>query len=58
MPDTKYLRIDDLGNLYTVQFSKQGLKDALIKYLKSGYADNVKMEHQGEFLDGFTSMEH
>lgn len=58
MPDTKYLRVDEQDNLYTVQFSKEGLKDALIKYLRSGYSDKVKVEHTGEFLEGFVAIEH
>lgn len=62
MPDTKYLRTkkDANGNieLYTVSFSKDELSNALVKYLKSDYANLIKVEHQGDYLEGFVSIEH
>ena len=58
MPDTKYLRVDKDGNYYTVQFTQDTLFKALMKYLKEGYADAVKVEHNGQYLDGFVSIEH
>lgn len=58
MPDTKYLRRTDNGEIYTVEFTKETLKAALLKYLKSGYANLVKDEHSGEYLDGFVAIEH
>ena len=58
MPDTKYLRVDKQGNYYTVQFTQDTLFKALMKYLKEGYADAVKVEHDGQYLDGFVSIEH
>lgn len=58
MPDTKYLRMDASRGLYTVEFKREALKEALIKYLKSDYANNTKVEHQGQFLEGFVSIEH
>ena len=58
MPDTKYLRVDKDGNYYTVQFTQETLFKALMKYLKEGYADAVKVEHNGQYLEGFVSIEH
>lgn len=58
MPDTKYIRYDEVNGLYTVEFKKDDLKAALLKYLKSDYANLVKVEHQGSYLDGFISIEH
>lgn len=58
MPDTKYLRVDKQGNYYTVQFTQETLFKALMKYLKEGYADAVKVEHDGQYLEGFVSIEH
>ncbi len=58
MPDTKYLRYDKNRGLYTVEFKREALKDALIKYLKNDLANSVKVEHQGQYLDGFVAMEH
>lgn len=58
MPDTKYLRSDEQGNWYSVQFTAESLFNALMKYLKQGFADAVKVEHQGKYLDGFVSIEH
>ncbi len=56
-PDTKYMR--NSGNMYyTVEFKKEDLKEALLKYLKSDFSNNVKVEHKGEYQDGFISMEH
>lgn len=56
-PDTKYIR--NSGNMYyTVEFKKEDLKEALLKYLKSDFSNNVKVEHKGEYQDGFISMEH
>lgn len=58
MPDTKYIRVDKDGNYYTVSFSKESLYNALIKYLKAGNGDNVKVEHNGQLLEGFVAIEH
>ena len=58
MPDTKYIRVDKDGNYYTVSFSKESLYNALVKYLKAGNADNVKVEHNGQLLEGFVAIEH
>jgi hypothetical protein len=58
MPDTKYIRTDKEGNFYTVSFSKESLYNALVKYLKAGNADNVKIEHNGQLLEGFVAIEH
>lgn len=58
MPDTKYIRVDKDGNYYTVSFSKESLYSALIKYLKAGNGDNVKVEHNGQLLEGFVAIEH
>lgn len=58
MPDTKYIRYDEVNGLYTVEFKKDDLKAALLKYLKSDYANLVKVEHQGSYLEGFISIEH
>lgn len=56
-PDTKYIRNSD-NMYYTVEFRKEDLKDALLKYLKSDFANNTKVEHEGDYQDGFISMEH
>jgi hypothetical protein len=58
LPNTKYIRQTEEGELYTVEFTPETLKAALLKYLKSGYANLVKSEHSGEYLDGFVAMEH
>lgn len=59
VPDTKYLRYNqNTKSFYTVEFTRQDLKDALIKYLKSDYANLIKVEHQGNYVDGFVSIEH
>lgn len=58
MPDTKYLRYDAERGLYTVEFKQDALKEAVIKYLKANLYNNVKVEHQGSYLEGFISMEH
>lgn len=58
MPDTKYLRYDQNRGLYTVEFKREALKEALIKYLKNDLSNNTKVEHNGEYLDGFVSVEH
>lgn len=58
MPDTKYVRYSKEEGIYTVEFKRESLKNALIKYLKSDYANLVKVEHQGSYLEGFVSMEH
>lgn len=58
MPDTKYIRQTESGELYTVEFTPETLKAALLKYLKFGYSNLVKLEHSGEYLDGFVAMEH
>ena len=57
MPDTKYYRNNN-GYEFTVEFTKETLKRALMKYLKSGNYDKVKVEHQGKKLEGFTTIEH
>ena len=59
VPDTKYLRYNqNTKSFYTVEFTRQDLKDALIKYLKADYANLIKVEHQGNYVDGFISIEH
>ena len=58
MPDTKYLRYDKNNGMYTAEFKREDLKEALLKYLKSDYANLIKVEHQGEYLEGFMSIEH
>lgn len=58
MPDTKYLRMASDGTLYTVEFTREALKNALLKYLKSGNADSVKLEHDGVYLESFVAIEH
>jgi hypothetical protein len=58
LPNTKYIRQTEEGELYTVEFTPETLKAALLKYLKSGYANMIKSEHSGEYLDGFVAMEH
>jgi hypothetical protein len=58
MPDTKYIRYDEEGRKYTIEIDKFVLRDALLKYLKSDYANLIKVEHQGEYMDGFISIEH
>jgi len=58
MPDTKYLRYDKNRGLYTVEFKRESLKEALIKYLKNDFANNVKVEHNGDYLKGFVAIEH
>ena len=57
MPDTKYYRNTD-GFEYTVEFTKESLKESLVKHLKSGKYDKVKLEHTGKALEGFTTIEH
>jgi methyl-accepting chemotaxis protein len=58
MPDTKYIRYDEEGRKYTIEIDKFVLRDALLKYLKADYANLIKVEHQGEYMDGFISIEH
>ena len=58
MPKTKYLRQTKEGNFYTVEFSAETLKQALVKYLKEDKAGVVKVEHKGRPLDGFAAVEH
>lgn len=58
MPDTKYIRYDEQGRKYTIEIDKFVLRDALLKYLKADYANFIKVEHQGEYMDGFISIEH
>jgi len=58
MPDTKYIRYDKENGIYTAEFKREALKEALLKYLKSDYANLIKVEHQGDYLEGFVSMEH
>jgi len=55
-PDTKYPKMTASGDFYTVEFKKEDLYKALMKYLKRGNADSVKVEHSGVYLDGFTSL--
>lgn len=58
MPNTKYLRQTKEGNFYTVEFSAETLKAALLKYLKEDKAGVVKVEHKGRPLEGFAAVEH
>ena len=58
MPNTNYIRKTDEGELYTVEFTAETLKKALIKHLKSDFGNLVKLEHQGSYLEGFVAMEH
>lgn len=59
MPDTKYLKRDKEGNLYTVEFKSDTLKRALLKYIKAGFDDVVKLEHSVELWDKkFVAVEH
>lgn len=58
MPKTKYLRQTAEGNFYTVEFTEETLKQALIKYLKEDKASVVKVEHKGRNLNGFAAVEH
>ena len=62
MPNTKYIRtkVDEKGKeiFYTTEITEQALYNALIKYLKSGKYDNYQIEHSGEFVEGFYTMEH
>jgi hypothetical protein len=58
MPDTKYLRVDANNNYYTVEFSAETLKEALIKYLKEDKQNVVKVEHSGDSLESFRAIEH
>ena len=58
MPDTKYIRKTEDGELYTVEFSAESLENALKKHLKNNLSNLVKVEHSGSYLEGFVSMEH
>lgn len=62
MPNTKYIRtkVNEKGEntFYTTEITEQGLYNALIKYLKSGNYDNYQIEHSGEYVNGFYTMEH
>lgn len=59
MPDTKYLRVDEKGNYYTVEISKEALKDALLNFLKRGYGNNGSIEHAEYFEPNyFIGIEH
>jgi hypothetical protein len=51
MPDTQYLRVDDQGNYYTVEISKEALKSALINFLKRGFANSTSLEHSQPMSD-------
>ena len=58
MPDTKYIRRNESGLMYTVEFTKDTLKEALLKYLKSNHGNNVTLEHGEDLLEGFVAVEH
>lgn len=59
MPDTKYLRVDEKGTYYTVEISKEALKDALLNFLKRGYGNNGSIEHSEYFEPNyFIGVEH
>lgn len=59
MPDTKYLRVDEQGNYYTVEITKESLKKALTNFLKRGYGNNTSLEHT-EYMsdDKFVAVEY
>lgn len=57
MPDTKYYRVyNDFE--FTVSFTKQELKKALINYLKNNNADSFDYQHDGNKLNDLISIEH
>jgi len=57
MPDTKYYRVyNDFE--FTVSFSKQELKKALVNYLKNDNADSFDYQHNGKPLNDLISIEH
>ena len=58
MPDTKYLRQTEEGDFYTVEFTKEDLFEALKKHLKTGYRDNTQLEHNGNNLVTFETLEY
>lgn len=58
IPDTKYLRATKEGEFYTVEFKAETLKNAMINYLKQNKQNNVKVEHKGANLQGFSAVEH
>lgn len=57
MPDTKYYRVVK-GFEFTVSFSKDELKKALINYLKNGCADSFDYEHNNNMIEDLVSIEH
>lgn len=57
MPDTKYYRNIE-GFEFTVSFTQQELKKALVNYLKSNSANTFDYEHDGSYLSGLVSIEH
>ena len=58
MPDTKYLRQTEEGDFYTVEFTKEDLLETLKKHLKTGYGDNTQLEHNGNNLVTFETLEY
>lgn len=57
MPDTKYFRIHK-GYEFTVSFTQEALKQALVNNLKNGYADKFDTEHDHKLVSNLVSIEH
>lgn len=56
--DTPILRLSTDGlSYYYVRFSKENLKEALLKHLKSGNGDNFQFEHNGSEVGGCATVE-
>lgn len=58
MPDTKYIRQNENGDFYSVSFTRENLFEALKQYIKGGFANAVKLEHQGRYLQDMIGVEY
>lgn len=56
-PDTEYVRQTPEGLIYTVLMDKEALKNAVIKHMKSYHSDNVTVEHGGNWVGNFKTIE-
>lgn len=50
-------RMDEYGREYYVRFSKEVIKDILLKYSKENLFNLVSIQHNGELLEGITLTE-
>lgn len=58
MPDTNIIRLSQDGlSYYYVKFTKDALKEAVLKSLKAGKADSFQFEHNGEQVGGCATVE-